>query len=208
MTISPCLQRRVAFRMVAGQAMEISEWDSALAVRAGDMHGCRERRERHAHVGRVGGDAVLAGAEDGVDAVHPADGRAAAAGFAFVAGRAGVVKVIAPGPLQQVAAGGRCVAQLRRGAGQDRAGQQRIPRRDPIVVGNGAVGHQSADAQAAGLRRLDGVQAGQAGDVDQPRRALDIVFHQVDQVGAAGDNAGGRLRRRRVTAPARSSGRA
>ena len=33
---------------------------------------------------------------------------------------------------------------------------------------------------------LDGLER-QARDVDQPRRAFDIVFHQIDQVGAAGD---------------------
>ena len=33
---------------------------------------------------------------------------------------------------------------------------------------------------------LDGLER-QPRDVDQPRRALDIVFHQVDEIGAAGD---------------------
>ena len=33
---------------------------------------------------------------------------------------------------------------------------------------------------------VDGFER-QPRDVDQPRRALDVLFHQVDQVGAAGD---------------------
>src|SRR5262249_19083155 len=32
---------------------------------------------------------------------------------------------------------------------------------------------------------------GQAGDVDQPARPLDVLLHQVEQVGAAGDEPGG-----------------
>ena len=37
------------------------------------------------------------------------------------------------------------------------------------------------------VRRLLDLVQRQPRDVDQPRRALDILLHQVDQVGAAGD---------------------
>ena len=155
------------------------------------MHLGFERGERHAHVGRMRRDAGFAGAEDRIDAVDALDRRAAAAGLAFVAGRRGVIEIEAARALQEIAAGRRHVAQLLRGAGQDRAREQRIALLDQRVVGEVGVRHERADAQAAVRRLLDGLQR-QPRDVDQPRRALDIVFHQVDQVGAAGDE----LRRR------------
>ena len=167
----------------------------------GDMDLGVERGERHAHVGRMRGDAGFARAEDGVHAVEPGDRGAAAAGLALVAGRRGVVEVIAAGALQQVAAGRGHVAQLRRGAGEDRAGQQRIALGDQRVIGEVGIRHQRADAQAAVRRLLDGLER-QPRNVDQPRRPLDVFFHQVDQVGAAGDEFR-RWDRRRSGAPRR-----
>ena len=125
-------------------------------------------------------------------AVEAVDGRAAAAGLALVAGRRDVVEIEAARALQEVAAGRRHVAQLLRRAGQDRARQQRIALLDQRVVGEVGVRHQRADAQAAARRLLDAVER-QPRDVDQPRRALDIVLHQVDQVGAAGDELRARV---------------
>jgi hypothetical protein len=52
----------------------------AFAVRALQMDHGVQRRQRHRHVRRVGRDAVLAGAEDGVDAVMAIDGVAALPG--------------------------------------------------------------------------------------------------------------------------------
>ena len=107
-------------------------WNSANGIARSppgpvDLDDGLERRQRHAHVGRVGGDAVLAGAEDRVDAVDAADAPGSRVpGLALVAGRGGVVEVVAARALQQVAAVGRHVAQLRRGAGQDRPGEQRV----------------------------------------------------------------------------------
>ena len=71
-------------------------------------------------------NAGFARAEDRVHAVEAGDGGAAAAGLALIAGRRDVVKIIAARALQKIAAGRRHVAQLRRGAGQDRARQHRI----------------------------------------------------------------------------------
>ena len=51
------------------------------------------------------------------------DGRAACARFALVAGHRRVAEINAPGPLQQVAGGGRHVSQLNRCARQDRLRQ-------------------------------------------------------------------------------------
>ena len=145
-----------------------------------------ERGERDAHVGRMRRDARLAGAEDRVDAIDPFDRRAAAAGLAFVAWRGGVIEIEAARALQEVAARRRHVAQLLRGAGQDRAGEHGIALLDQRMVGEVGVGHERADAHAAAGCFLDRRQ-GQARDVDEPRRALDVPLHQVDEIGAAGD---------------------
>jgi hypothetical protein len=99
-----------------------------------------------------------------------------------------------PIAVQQVAAGRGHVAQLLRGTGEDRAAEQRIARLDLRVIGEIAVGHQRADPQAAVASVLDLVER-QTRDVDQPRRARDVLLHQVDQIGAAGDEFGGRVGR-------------
>src|SRR5258707_15774282 len=72
--------------------------------------------------------------EDRVDPVDAVDGGAAAAGFALVAGRRAVIKIEAARPLQQVAAGRGHIAQLLRGAGQDRTRQYWIAPFDQRVI--------------------------------------------------------------------------
>ena len=62
------------------------------------------------------------------------------------------------------------------------------------MVGEVAVRHESADAQPAVRGLLDGLER-QARDVDQARRALDVVFHQVEEVGAPCDELRGRIGR-------------
>ena len=131
-------------------------------------------------------DTGLAGAEDCVHPIETLDRRTTATGFALVARRRGVIEIIAARPLQQVAAGRGHVAQLLRGARQDRAGQQRIALLNQRVTGEIAVRHQRADPQAAPRRFLDGLER-QPRDVDQPRRTFDVLLHQIDQVGAASD---------------------
>ncbi|CAM5241236.1 hypothetical protein STENM327S_05266 [Streptomyces tendae] len=58
--------------------------------------------------------------------------------------------------------------------------------------GEVAVGDGGADAQAAVRGLLDAVQ-GEFSDVDEPGGALDAGLHQVDEVGAAGEEAGVRV---------------
>ena len=98
-------QRGVDVRRVAGKLMKFVERDAALPSRPANVHNGIERGQRHAHVGRMHGDAAFAGAEYRVDAVQASARRTARAGLALVAGGAGIVKVIASGALQQVAAG-------------------------------------------------------------------------------------------------------
>ena len=52
--------------------------------------------------------------------------------------------------------------------------------------------HQRADPQAAARGLLDLLER-QPRDVDQPRGPLDVHLHQVDQIGAAGDEFGRRV---------------
>ena len=107
-----------------------------------------------------------AGAEDRVDAVEPVDRVAAAAGLPLVAPRGAVVEVVAARPLHQVAADGRHVPQLRRGAVQDRLRQQRVALANRGWRPASAVAHQRADAHAAVGQLVDAGQR-QRGDVDQ-----------------------------------------
>jgi hypothetical protein len=179
-------QVAVDLRRVAGQAVEVGEGDAALARRAARQHARIKRGQRNAHVGRMRGDAMFAGAEDRVHAVDAADRRAAAARLALVASRARVVEIEAARSLQQVAAGRGHIAQLLRRSGEDGAGEQRIAGLDLRVPGEIAVRHQSADAQAAVFGLLDPVER-QMGDVDQPRRLRDMLLDEVDDVGAAGN---------------------
>ena len=69
---------------------------------------------------RMRGDAVLRVAEDRVVAVLALARGAAGAGAALVAGLRDVLEVAAARALEQVAADGREVAQLARGAGEQR----------------------------------------------------------------------------------------
>ena len=193
-------ERGVAPGFLARQAVILRHGDDALAAWTRHPHLRVERRQRHAHVGWMRRDAVLARAQDRVDPVDAADGAAARARRALVAGRGGVVKVIAARPLVEVAAVGRGVAELRAGAGQDRARQQRVTLGDPGIVGGVGVGRQRAQREAA-IGALGDVCQGQRVDVDEPRRALHVVLHQVDEVGSARDEAGaafGAVQHRRV----------
>ena len=91
-------------------------------------------------------------------AADAADRAAAAAGLALVAGQVGVVEIRTARALQEIARGGRLVAQLPRGAGQQRARQQRIVATHAFVRGEIGVAHQRADAQAAVRRHFDLVE--------------------------------------------------
>ena len=192
--ISSGAQVRVEVRRVAGQAVELGEGDGALAARPGDADDRLQRGQRHAHVRRVGGDAVLARAQDRVHAVEAVDRGTAGPRLALVAGRGRVVEVGAARPLHQVAARRRHVAELRRGARQDGLRQQRVAPLDLRVVGDVRVRHERAESAA---RRPS------AGRISARGRRLmsisrlgplDVLLHQVEQVRAAGDELGRAVR--------------
>ncbi len=117
---------------VAGQTMKLLERNLAPSASALDLDHRIERDQRHAEVRGVRGDAGVAPAEHGVRAVLAAARVAAGTGLALVAGAGRIVEIAASRALQQVAADGRGIAQLRRGAGQQRLGDRRIGlRRSP-----------------------------------------------------------------------------
>jgi hypothetical protein len=64
------LQHVVARRIIARLAVEHGERYLARATGLGQDHGI-ERQQRHGHVSGIGGDAGVAGAEHGMDAVEP-----------------------------------------------------------------------------------------------------------------------------------------
>ena len=135
------------------------------------------------------GNALIAPAQNRVNAVEAVDGGTPGAWLAFVAGRRRVVEVVAPRALHQVAADRRHVAKLRRRPGEDRLRQQRIPAHHAGVVGDVAVGDERAQPQSAAVERSNLGQR-QVRDVDQSPRPLDVLLHQVDEVRPAGNELG------------------
>ena len=134
-------------------------------------HGV-ERDQRHAEIGRVGGDAVLAPAEHGVQPVLAAARVAAGAGLALVAGAGGVVEI-----RRSACAAAGCRRRSRRCAAAPRRRTAALrPPRDSARAKAGSCA-RSALRTSAPMRTppsgsvLDPVEAGQAGDVDQARRA-------------------------------------
>ncbi len=166
--------------------MELGERDGPISIRASDADRRIESGERNAHVRRMCRDAVLAGSEDGMDSVHTVDRRTTGSRRTLVARRRRIVEVVAAGALQEVAAHTGRVAELRRSAGQDRTREQRITLLDPDVVRDLRVGRQRPEAEPTVLALLDRAKR-EMRDVDQPARAGDVLLHEVDEVGAAGD---------------------
>ena len=122
------------------------------------------------------------------------------AGIALVAGARRIIKISASGPLQEIAADGRCIAQLRRGAGQKRFGYGRKAPGEIVVVGKIGIADQRADAHAAIGKVFDPVEAGKMRDVDKAIGLGHAAFHQIEKIGAGGEIDGARFRSGRGTA--------
>ena len=180
------VQLGLQVRCRAGQPVELGQRDVPRAARAFHLDRGVQRRERHCHVGRMGGDAVVARPQHCVAAVEPLQRGAPGARLALVARRRLVVEVQAAGALQQVSPNRRHVPQLPGSTMQDRLGQHRIPGADQGVRGQPTVAHQCADPKPAIGEFLDLVQR-QPGDVDDRLRPFDALTHQVDEVGATGE---------------------
>src|SRR3954471_14169833 len=115
-------------------------------------------------------DAMIAAPQDREAAMLAQDCRAATARLALVAGRADIAEIEAAGTLQQIAADRRHVAHLRRGAGKERLGCNRIATAELGVVGEVGHAHQRADV-AAPLVDPNLIKR-QAIKVDQTARSL------------------------------------
>jgi hypothetical protein len=133
----------------------------------------------------MGGDALVAGAQDRVPAGEAAQRREAAAGIALVARRRHIAEVAAPHPLAQGAAQRGHIPQLRRGSQQQRLRDDRETRHHAGRPGNVAHPRRRADAKATAGQVLDPVQ-GEVVDVDQQPGPQHVLAYQVDLGGAAG----------------------
>src|ERR1700727_2132101 len=90
-----------------GDETQRSEWRASCCSRRPSRLGRRApASQRPCHVGWVYRDALIAGAEYGVDPVETAERCTARARVALVAGLRHIVEVVATRPLQQIAAGG------------------------------------------------------------------------------------------------------
>ena len=78
-----------------------------------------------------------------------------------------------------------------------RLDDQGIARGEVVISGEIGVADQRADAGAAVGEKLDGAEAFEAADMDKPRRPGDAGFHQIDEIGAAGEIRGAFDRSRR-----------
>ena len=189
------LQHRLALRGLAGQPVEFLQRHMTAALAALDLDDGVQSHQRHAEVRGMGGDAGRAPAEHGVVPVLAGERVAAGAELAPVAGAGGVVEIAATRALHDVAADRGRVAQLRRGARQQRLRYGGIGGGEGLIMREVGVAHQRADTQGAVVQPLDAVELRQAGDVDETLGACDATLHQVEQVGAAGEI--GRARHRR-----------
>ena len=130
---------------------------------------------------------MVADPEHRVLAVDAVQCGAAGARFALVARAPGrIAEIIAPGPLQYIAAERRHIAELRAGREIEGLRDDRVIPPYLRMLGRGSHRHESADVERvgtaldAGARRVEGI------DVDQHLRPHHIELHQVEEGRAAG----------------------
>ena len=129
--------------------MKLGNWYGARYVFGVDRLDLGiERSHRNRHVRRVYRDALVAGAEDGVDPVEPPERRTARAGIPFVARLRHIVEVVATRPLQQITTGRGFVSQLRACARQQRPTENAVSLPHALVRREVAIPHHRADAKA------------------------------------------------------------
>ena len=172
--------------------MKVVERDLAPSRRPFDFDDRIERNQRGAKIGRMCRDAGFARAENGGGARIAAFEVAALAGLALVAGAGGIEEVRAARALQEIAADRRGIAQLRRRARQRRLGNERESG-EARVAGEVRIADQRADPQGAVGQRLDAVEPGETADMDELGGTADAHFHEIDEIGAAGEKGRARL---------------
>ncbi len=126
-------------RRCARKPVKLADGDAASPAAGFERNDGRiQRAHRNRHVGRMRGDAMIARAEDRMIAGEAAQGRASRARLALVARRCRVVEIIAARALEQIAARGRLIPELRRGSRKQR------PRQYGIVGAQAGIGGQIA----------------------------------------------------------------
>ena len=190
------LQHVLDLRCIAGQGVKVRDGNlSRRAVRLDSFDRRIQRAHRDRHVGRVRGDAGIARTDDRELAAEALQGRAAAAGIALVAGLVRIVEIRAAVRCRRLPA---VVARLRSwpeapaSKARDSSGYSRRTRASAAR----SVLRTSAPMciPPSGVA-LDLVQR-QAVHVDEMRGLLDLELHEVEQVGAAGDEFGAGIARR------------
>src|ERR1700735_4638576 len=106
----------------------------------------------------MGGNAMLAGAQNGMNSVHSLNGGATAARVSLIAGAVNVIEVITACSLHDVAADRRHVAQLRRSARQEGPGKNRVLLAYQLVVGDICVRCQRSYQKPTAWQLLDCAQ--------------------------------------------------
>jgi hypothetical protein len=177
--------------LVTGQPVQLADGDGVGSAAVLEMDDGVERDQRHSHVRGVGGDTGWRPAQDGEIAVIALQRWTPRPRHSLVARLGDVLEVQTAGALEEIATHGGHVAQLARSTVQHGAGEHRQLPSDHVVGDEVAVADAGADPDAAGVGRLDAVER-EAGDVDQQLGRLDAELHQVDQVGAAGEEGGRR----------------
>ncbi len=111
-------------------------------------------------------------------------------GLRLLQALAGIVKICASRPLQEIAADGRGIAQLRGGAGQKRFGHGRKAPGEIAIMGKIGIANQRADAHAAIGKIFDPVETGKMRDVDEPIGLRHAALHQIEKICAGGEIGG------------------
>jgi hypothetical protein len=125
-------------------------------------------------------------AEDCVVAIEPAY-RVADMTALLEAHDVGIAKVPASRPLQQIAADGAEVANLRRRRFASRLGERRETRAHNRMRRDVAKARERTDAQAAVGRRIDSLEFLEPIKIDQRVRRGDLLLEQVERVDPAGE---------------------
>src|SRR4030095_3558763 len=84
------LQNGLTLRRVSGKQMKIANGNAAFAFVLLNVNGRFERSQCHVHVGRIGGDAMFARAQNGEAPVYSRDRVDTRSGVTFVATRGGL----------------------------------------------------------------------------------------------------------------------
>src|SRR5579864_8308519 len=152
--------------------MEAGERDRLLAIRTKHAYNGVEGGQRDGHVRWMRRDTPLRCTEDGQVAVMALARGTATARHALIARLRDILEVDAARTLQQVSAGRRQVAQLARGAREQRLREHRVARAYRAISSEFAIAHHRPDTYSSVRKQLDAV-VGKARDVDEQMRLRD-----------------------------------